>query len=136
MEEQVHGDYLQHVLQLLSSCPPDVLESVRQSIIQGGQSLKSLEPLVIKAVVESLVEKSVEVSCTLPGLFFKLVALFRSKGVCQNMRNFLEFYFFIFFYFPFVLLPFSFLFIHSLLLFKNNLGLETDEGDNSNLQDD
>lgn len=134
MEEQVHGDYLQHVLQLLSSCPPDVLESVRQSIIQGGQSLKSLEPLVIKAVVESLVEKSVEVSCTLPGLFFKLVALFRSKGVCYNMCNFLDFFFS--FYFPFVLLPFSFLFIHSLLLFKNNLGLETDEGDNSNLQDD
>ncbi|KAJ1413281.1 hypothetical protein SESBI_19828 [Sesbania bispinosa] len=60
LEEQVRSDYLQHVLQLLSSCSPDVLESVRQSILQGGQSLKSLEPLVIKAVVESLVEKSVE----------------------------------------------------------------------------
>ncbi|XP_061342217.1 conserved oligomeric Golgi complex subunit 2 isoform X3 [Gastrolobium bilobum] len=31
-----------------------------QSILQSGQSLKSLEPLVSKAVVESLVEKSVE----------------------------------------------------------------------------
>ncbi|XP_027334361.1 conserved oligomeric Golgi complex subunit 2 [Abrus precatorius] len=60
LEELVRGDYLQHVLQLLSLCSPDVLESVRQSILQGGQSLKSLEPLVIKAVVESLVEKSVE----------------------------------------------------------------------------
>ncbi|XP_057416274.1 conserved oligomeric Golgi complex subunit 2 isoform X2 [Lotus japonicus] len=58
--ELVRGDYLQHVLQLLSSCSPDVLESVRQSILQGAQSLKSIEPLVIKAVVESLVEKSVE----------------------------------------------------------------------------
>ncbi|QCD81158.1 conserved oligomeric Golgi complex subunit 2 [Vigna unguiculata] len=60
LEEQVRGDYLQHVLQLLSSCSPDVLESIRQSILLGGQSLKSIEPLVIKAVVESLVEKSVE----------------------------------------------------------------------------
>ncbi|KAL2321690.1 hypothetical protein Fmac_026069 [Flemingia macrophylla] len=60
LEEQVRGDYLQHVLQLLSSCSPDVLESIRQSILLGGQSLKSLEPLVIKTVVESLVEKSVE----------------------------------------------------------------------------
>ncbi|XP_004515820.1 conserved oligomeric Golgi complex subunit 2 [Cicer arietinum] len=60
LEEQVRGDYLQHVLQVLSSCSPDVHESVKQSILQSGQSLKSLEPLVIKAVVESLVEKSVE----------------------------------------------------------------------------
>ncbi|WVZ10933.1 hypothetical protein V8G54_015463 [Vigna mungo] len=60
LEEQVRGDYLQHVLQLLSSCTPDVLESIKQSILLGGQSLKSVEPLVIKAVVESLVEKSVE----------------------------------------------------------------------------
>lgn len=60
LEEQVRGDYLQHVLQLLSSCSPDVLESIRQSILLSGQSLKSLEPFVIKAVVESLVEKSVE----------------------------------------------------------------------------
>ncbi|KAK7389194.1 hypothetical protein VNO78_24029 [Psophocarpus tetragonolobus] len=60
LEEQVRGDYLQNVLQLLSSCSPDVLELIRQSILLGSQSLKSLEPLVIKAVVESLVEKSVE----------------------------------------------------------------------------
>lgn len=62
------------MLQLLSSCPPDVLESVRQSILQAGQTLKNIEPLVIKAVVESLVEKSVEVGFNLPGLFLKLVA--------------------------------------------------------------
>ncbi|KAK2409364.1 conserved oligomeric Golgi complex subunit [Trifolium repens] len=60
LEEHIRGDYLQHVVQALSSCSPDVLESVRQSILQSSQSLKSLEPLVIKAVVESLVEKSVE----------------------------------------------------------------------------
>jgi hypothetical protein len=63
LEEHVRGDYLQHVVQALSSCSPDVLESVRQSVLQSSQSLKSLEPLVIKTVVESLVEKSVEVDC-------------------------------------------------------------------------
>ncbi|KAK4264502.1 hypothetical protein QN277_025666 [Acacia crassicarpa] len=60
LEEHVDGDFLQHVLQILSSCSSDVLELVRQSILQCGQSLKDLEPLVIKTVVESLVEKSVE----------------------------------------------------------------------------
>lgn len=127
LEEQVRGDYLQHVLKLLSSCSPDVLESIRQSILLSGQSLKSVEPLVIKAVVESLVEKSVEVGYSLC-LFFKLVALFR-YGVVYN-----------YIYFQSSRIPFfsslPFQFIHFFLLFKNNLGLETNEGDNSNLQDD
>ncbi|KAI4336306.1 hypothetical protein L6164_014846 [Bauhinia variegata] len=60
LEEQIRGNYLQHVLQVLSSCSPDILELVKQSILQGGQLLEDLEPSVIKAVVESLVEKSVE----------------------------------------------------------------------------
>ncbi|KAF7838181.1 conserved oligomeric Golgi complex subunit 2 [Senna tora] len=60
LEEQVYGDFLQHVLDILSSCSSDVHDLVRQSILQGGRSLKDLEPLVIKTVVESLVEKSVE----------------------------------------------------------------------------
>ena len=63
LEKEVCGDYLQHVLELLSSCSPDVLELVKHSILQGGKLREDLEPLVIKAVVESLVEKSVEVSC-------------------------------------------------------------------------
>lgn len=50
------------MLPILSSCSSDVLELLRESILQGGQSLKDLEPLVIKTVVESLVEKSVEVN--------------------------------------------------------------------------
>lgn len=62
LEQQIDGDFLQHVLQILSSCSSDVIEMVRQSISQGSQSLKDLEPLVIKTVVESLVEKSVEVN--------------------------------------------------------------------------
>ncbi|GMN56648.1 hypothetical protein TIFTF001_025753 [Ficus carica] len=57
---EVCGDYLQHVLQLLSSCSCDDLDLVKQSIFQGGKSLTDLVPLVISAIVETLVEKSVE----------------------------------------------------------------------------
>ncbi|GFP87982.1 conserved oligomeric golgi complex subunit 2 [Phtheirospermum japonicum] len=58
--EEVCGDYLGHVLGLLKSCSPLVLDLVKQSILQGGNSLKALQPLVINSIVESLVEKSVE----------------------------------------------------------------------------
>lgn len=57
---EVCGDYLQHVLQLLSSCSSDDLDLVKQSILQGGKSLTDLVPLVISAIVETLVEKSIE----------------------------------------------------------------------------
>jgi hypothetical protein len=62
LEKEVCGDYLEQVLQLLSSCSADVLDSVKQSILQGGRSLKDLVPLVINTIIEALVEKSVEVS--------------------------------------------------------------------------
>ena len=62
---EVCGDYLQHVLQLLSSCSSDDLDLVKQSILQGGKSLTDLVPLVISAIVETLVEKSIEVSFSL-----------------------------------------------------------------------
>ncbi|KAL3652642.1 Conserved oligomeric Golgi complex subunit 2 [Castilleja foliolosa] len=58
--EEVCGDYLGHVLGLLKLCSPEVLDLVKQSILQGGDSLKALQPLVINSIVESLVEKSVE----------------------------------------------------------------------------
>lgn len=60
--EEVCGDYLGHVLGLLKSCPREVLDLVKQSILQGGDSLKVLQPLVINSIVETLVDKSVEVS--------------------------------------------------------------------------
>ncbi|KAL6497180.1 Conserved oligomeric Golgi complex subunit 2 [Orobanche gracilis] len=58
--EEVCGDYLGHVLGRLKSCSPEVLYLVKQSILQGGNSLKALQPLVINSIVESLVQKSVE----------------------------------------------------------------------------
>lgn len=57
---EVCGDYVGHVVQLLSSCPADVLDSIKQSILQSGKCLEDISPVVIKSVTESLVEKSVE----------------------------------------------------------------------------
>ncbi|KAL7099260.1 hypothetical protein ACP275_09G072100 [Erythranthe tilingii] len=58
--DEVCGDYLGHVLELLKSCSPEVRDLVKQGILQGGNSLKVLQPLVINSIVETLVEKSVE----------------------------------------------------------------------------
>ncbi|KAI9173875.1 hypothetical protein LWI28_007971 [Acer negundo] len=60
LASEVCGDYLAHVLHLLSSCPAEVLDPVKQSIIQGGMALKALQPSVINTIVEGLVEKAVE----------------------------------------------------------------------------
>ncbi|KAJ4712557.1 Conserved oligomeric Golgi complex subunit 2 like [Melia azedarach] len=57
---EVSGDYLTHVLQLLASCSSEVLDLVKQSILDGGKSLSSMLPLVISTIVEALVEKAVE----------------------------------------------------------------------------
>ncbi|KAL8042588.1 hypothetical protein ABFX02_09G062600 [Erythranthe guttata] len=58
--DEVCGDYLGHVLELLKSCSPEVRDLVKQGILQGGNSLKVLQPLLINSIVETLVEKSVE----------------------------------------------------------------------------
>ncbi|KAI3463629.1 hypothetical protein Pfo_020292 [Paulownia fortunei] len=58
--EEVCGNYLANVLEVLKSCSTEVLDLVKQSILQGGNSLKVLQPLVMNSLVETLVEKSVE----------------------------------------------------------------------------
>lgn len=58
----VSGNFLETVLQLLSSCTADVLDSVKHSVLHSGKSLNNLMPEVIGAIVASLVEKSVEVN--------------------------------------------------------------------------
>ncbi|KAI9174733.1 hypothetical protein LWI28_022056 [Acer negundo] len=60
LASEVCGDYLAHVLRLLSSCPAEVLDLVKQSIIQGGMALNALQPSVINTIVGTLVEKAVE----------------------------------------------------------------------------
>ncbi|KAJ6339598.1 hypothetical protein OIU77_007534 [Salix suchowensis] len=57
---EVCGDYLDQVLQLLSSCSINVLDLVKKSILQGGQSLNGLIPLAINAITEALVDESVK----------------------------------------------------------------------------
>ncbi|KAF5730942.1 conserved oligomeric Golgi complex subunit 2 isoform X2 [Tripterygium wilfordii] len=57
---EVCGDYLGHVLQLLSACSVDVLDLVKQSILQGGKALHALVPPAVKIIIEVLVEKSAE----------------------------------------------------------------------------
>ncbi|XP_047946948.1 conserved oligomeric Golgi complex subunit 2 [Salvia hispanica] len=58
--EEVRSDYLDHVLGVLKSCSSEVLDLVKQSILQGSDSLKVLQTPVINSIVEALVEKSVE----------------------------------------------------------------------------
>ncbi|KAF5476570.1 hypothetical protein F2P56_003311 [Juglans regia] len=60
LAKEICGDYLERVLKLLSSCSADVLDSIKQSILQGGKSLKDLVPLLINTIIEALVEKSIE----------------------------------------------------------------------------
>ncbi|OVA10188.1 COG complex component [Macleaya cordata] len=57
---ELEGDYLGHVLQLFGSCPIEVLDLVKHSILQGGKLLKDLVPRIMNTMTESLVEKSVE----------------------------------------------------------------------------
>lgn len=60
LEEEVCGNYVGHVLELLNSCSNEVLDLLKRSILQGGRSLKDLVPQVINCIIETLVEKSVE----------------------------------------------------------------------------
>ncbi|CAL5375228.1 unnamed protein product [Camellia sinensis] len=57
---EVSGDFLGHVSELLSSCSTEVLDLVKQSILQGGKSLKDLIPPVMNSIIGTVVEKSVE----------------------------------------------------------------------------
>ncbi|XP_042495891.1 conserved oligomeric Golgi complex subunit 2 [Macadamia integrifolia] len=58
--DELSNDFLDHVLQLLASCSMEVLDLVKQSILQWGKSLKDLLPLIMNSMIEALVEKSVE----------------------------------------------------------------------------
>lgn len=70
---EVSGDYLAHVLQLLSSCSSEVLDLVKQSILDGGKSLSTLLPIAINTIVDALVEKAVEVRLTFPTILYHFI---------------------------------------------------------------
>lgn len=80
--DEVSGDYLANVLEVLKSGSSEVRDLVKQSILQGGNSLKVLQPVVLNSIVEIIVEKSVEVSSSLnfhlqtpSSVFFLLLSL-------------------------------------------------------------
>ena len=58
---EVRGDYLGLISHYLSSCPSEVLDVVRKSMLQGVESLETVLPLVKKTIIEVIVDKSVEV---------------------------------------------------------------------------
>lgn len=58
---EICGDYLGQVLQALGSCSGEVVDLVRQSILQAGRTLEDLLPSVVDTMIEAIVEKSVEV---------------------------------------------------------------------------
>lgn len=123
LAKEISGAYLDHVLQVLSSCSTEVLDLVKQSILYCGKSLDDLLPLVINTIMEALVQKSVEVS--IPMLVYILFASFFKCEITTSLIIFTVNW----------LLAFSRTFC-SFSFVLNFKGLETVEGDNCNLQDD
>lgn len=59
--DEICGDYVENVMELFSSCPSEVLDPIKQSILQSAESLGNMAPPVIKLIIDVLVEKSMEV---------------------------------------------------------------------------
>lgn len=57
----VCGDYLEHISHYISSCSTEVRDVVRMSMLQGGEKLKEVLPLLTNTIIEIIVDKSVEV---------------------------------------------------------------------------
>lgn len=55
------GDYVGHISHYLSSCSSEVLDVARKSMLQGGESLENVLPLITETIIEVIVDKSVEV---------------------------------------------------------------------------
>lgn len=58
---EISGNYVHQVIALLKSCSIEVIDLVKQGILHGAQSLRDILPILMNSVVDSLVEKSVEV---------------------------------------------------------------------------
>lgn len=58
---EVCGDYVGHVMEVLSSFPKEVLDNVKQSVLQSGESLeRTTLPVIKTSIIDALVQKSVE----------------------------------------------------------------------------
>lgn len=56
------GQFVEHVNQLLASCPTEVLALVKHSILQAVEPLKELLPAIMNVMIMVIVKKSNEVS--------------------------------------------------------------------------
>ncbi|EOA29583.1 hypothetical protein CARUB_v10013037mg [Capsella rubella] len=57
---EIRGNFPEHISHYLSSCSSEVLDVVRRSILEGGESLENVLPLVTNTIIEVIVDKSVE----------------------------------------------------------------------------
>lgn len=75
---EICGNYIGNVFEIINLCSTEeVLDLVKNSILQGGKSLKELVPSVIDSIIETLVEKSNEVYCNIMSSI-KFIKLFPS----------------------------------------------------------
>ncbi|KAJ3692310.1 hypothetical protein LUZ60_012660 [Juncus effusus] len=58
--KQISGEFLGQINQLLNSCSDEVINLVRNSILQAGNSINEIIPIILDVMIESIVEKSVE----------------------------------------------------------------------------
>lgn len=58
----VCGNFIGHVFEILKSCSTEEVDLVKDSIMQGGKSLKDLVPSVIDSIIDTLAEKCSEVT--------------------------------------------------------------------------
>ncbi|KAL1211677.1 Conserved oligomeric Golgi complex subunit 2 [Cardamine amara subsp. amara] len=93
---EVCGNYVGHISNYLSSCSSEVLDVVRKSMLQGGESLENVLPLVTKTIIEVTVDKSVEELRQVQGItatFNKPLPVRHSPyvyGLLRPLKAFLE----------------------------------------------
>ncbi|KAL5705148.1 hypothetical protein ACHQM5_023489 [Ranunculus cassubicifolius] len=90
---ELGGDYLESVVKILSSCPNEILNMIKQSILQGVESLKNIAPQVMQRITTALVDRGVDVSelLTLISIhlhdYTKFTLFIISKTIFQDLRQ-------------------------------------------------
>ncbi|KAL9239363.1 hypothetical protein vseg_013695 [Gypsophila vaccaria] len=65
---EVCGDYLKQVMEVISSCPSEVREPIKQSILLSGKTLENVVPLATHSITRTLVAKSEKELLQLKGI--------------------------------------------------------------------
>lgn len=82
------GDFTEYVVRVLESCSAEVLDLVKQGILQRKRSLEECLPAVIDTMIEAIVKKSVEVSWKCMG------GVTTCFDVCNSQTHIFRFLFF------------------------------------------